>query len=74
MIHGVIKNGQIVVDPRHQLPEGAVVQVVVVPEDKTGVPAEGTEKDLLEFAGLLTDLPPDYASQHDHDIHGTPKR
>jgi hypothetical protein len=32
------------------------------------------QKVLLKHAGCLTDLPADMAEQHDHYIHGTPKR
>jgi hypothetical protein len=28
----------------------------------------------LKLAGTVDDLPPDMAEQHDHYIHGTPKR
>jgi hypothetical protein len=29
---------------------------------------------LLKYAGVLPDMPADFAEQHDHYIHGTPKR
>ena len=29
---------------------------------------------LAEFAGVVQELPADYASNHDHYLHGTPKR
>ena len=29
---------------------------------------------LLKLAGIARDLPEDFAAQHDHYIHGTPKR
>jgi len=68
---GVVQNGMIVLEAGGTLPEGT--RVKVVPE-----PAEGTEKptflDLLEFAGCMPDMPPDFAQQHDHYIHGTPKK
>ena len=28
----------------------------------------------VEFAGIFKDLPTDFAENHDHYIHGTPKR
>lgn len=31
-------------------------------------------KSLLELAGTAEGLPPDFAEQHDHYLHGTPKR
>lgn len=33
-----------------------------------------TLRGLLKLAGTLSDLPPDFAAEHDHYIHGTPKR
>ncbi len=29
---------------------------------------------LAEFAGVVQELPTDYAGNHDHYLHGTPKR
>ena len=45
------------------------MQVVV--EGETMKP---TLAGLLKYAGVLTDMPSDFAQQHDHYIHGTPKR
>jgi hypothetical protein len=28
---------------------------------------------MKEFEGIATDLPPDFAAQHNHYIHGHPK-
>ena len=40
-----------------------------------GTGANGTLETLLsEVAEMVRDLPPDLAAQHDHYIHGTPKR
>jgi hypothetical protein len=70
-LHGTVQNGVIVLDPPGQLPEGTRVQVVV--EEKP--PAQESLRDLLlRFAGTCTGLPSDMAEQHDHYIHGTPKR
>ncbi len=53
------------------------MQVAVV----EGCHTEPTEEDclslratLLELAGTVEGLPPDFADEHDHYIHGTPKR
>jgi hypothetical protein len=64
---GVIVNGMVVLEGNQKLPEGLRVQVVV-PE------TEPTLSFLLKYAGASNDLPPDMAEQHDHYIHGTPKR
>jgi len=66
---GHIKNGQITLDEPAQLPEGAEVSVEVVESQ-----AKRTiwEK-LLSIAGTV-EGPEDWAENHDHYIHGTPKR
>jgi len=69
-VFGTVKNGMVVLDDGVSLPEGIRVQVVAE--------AESTEQppfaDLLKLAGIAKNLPPDFAAQHDHYIHGTPKR
>jgi len=70
-IEGTVTNGTIVLDPPLVLPEGARVEVVLKP----AVDQPKTLREiLLETAGCMTDLPVDFAAQHDHYIHGTPKR
>jgi hypothetical protein len=70
-LEGTVTNGMIVLDPPQVLPEGARVEVVLKPaadQPKT------LREVLLENAGCMTDLPADFAAQHDHYIHGTAKR
>ncbi len=68
---GTVVNGTIVLDQPQALPEGARVQVVVQPlAEKKPTLAER----LLKHAGTVPGLPADMAEQHDHYIHGTPKR
>jgi hypothetical protein len=66
---GTVKNGMIVVDSPEPLPEGAHVRVILSETD-----AKPTLDALLKYAGVLTDMPADFAEQHDHYIHGTPRR
>ena len=70
-IEGIVTNGMIVLDPPQCLPEGARVEVVLKPVDEQ---PKSLRTILLESAGCMTGLPTDFASQHDHYIHGTPKR
>jgi hypothetical protein len=70
VLEGTVRNGTIVLDQPQKLPEGARVEVVVKPE----VAAKPTLLALLEMAGTMDDLPPDFAAEHDHYIHGTPRR
>ncbi len=72
---GTVKNGVVVLDGGPVPPEGTKVEVVVPPAP----PADGTARPtlaerLLRHAGTVPDLPADLAEQHDHYIHGTPKR
>jgi len=67
---GHVKQGAIVLDEPANLPEGA--QVTVDVEDTTPIPSLYEQhKDII---GIIDDMPEDMAAQHDHYIHGTPKR
>ena len=69
-LEGTVQNGVVVVDHPQALPEGAKVKIVMETTSQTPTLAER----LLKHAGTVPDLPPDLAEQHDHYIHGTPKR
>ncbi len=69
--HGIIRNGAIVLDDGITLPDGTRVKVVADVEQEETKP---THLGLLKLAGKAKDLPADFAEQHDHYIHGTPKR
>jgi hypothetical protein len=71
MLEGTIINGEVVLDSHEQLPEGARVEVIIKVPEKAMSPLG--EK-LLRHAGKAVDLPEDMAAQHDHYLHGTPKR
>jgi hypothetical protein len=68
-VEGVVRNGVIVVDPSVPLPEGTRVQVLLPVPEKPSLADK-----LLALAGTVNDLPDDMAEQHDHYLHGTPKR
>jgi hypothetical protein len=68
---GHVQNGVIVLDDGRQLADGTRVQVIV----RDTSPAKATLRDrLLKLAGTVDDLPADMARNHDHYIHGGPKR
>jgi hypothetical protein len=70
---GTVQNGVIVVESPQPLPDGTRVKIVVeAPEEPAKKPT--LRERLLRHAGTVSDLPPDMAAQHDHYIHGTPKR
>lgn len=68
---GRVKNGTIVLDPPADLPEGTEVWVEPVAEEDS---LESLRRGLRELSGIIKDMPPDMARNHDHYIHGTPKK
>ena len=81
---GTIQNGAVVLDPGPVLPDGTKVDVIpsAVGRNEESTPPtpdqvtkkKGSLSFLLKYAGKAVDLPADLAEQHDHYIHGTPKR
>ena len=76
-VEGYIENGQIVLDNLLQLPNGTKVAVSVQP----AASVENSEAELpslyermKSFAGSVEGLPSDFAINHDHYLHGQPKR
>jgi hypothetical protein len=74
LLEGTVINGTIVLDGDEKLPEGARVEVAVKEPKASVGEKKPTLLGLLKLAGTLSDLPPDFAAEHDHYIHGTPKR
>jgi len=70
-LDGIVRNGIIVLEQGATLAEGTRVKVVA---ESTELEANPTLLSLLKLAGIAKDLPVDFAAQHDHYIHGTPKR
>lgn len=69
---GEVQNGVIVLEAgTPPLPEGTKVQVEPV---DMGEAVRDLSRILLGFAGTVEGLPADMAEQHDHYLHGTPKR
>jgi hypothetical protein len=66
---GRVKNGAIILDPPANLPEGAEAAVII----ENALPPTLQER-LKDVVGILDDLPPDLAKNHDHYIHGSPKQ
>jgi hypothetical protein len=69
---GQVVNGVVVLDPGANLPEGAAVRVELLPQKHVG--ETKSIKSLLDWAGKGQDLPEDLARNHDHYLHGLPKR
>jgi hypothetical protein len=64
---GKVVKGAVVLPPEANLPEGTPVRVEPVQE-------ETLAKRLKDLIGSIEGLPPDLAEQHNHYIHGTPKK
>jgi hypothetical protein len=74
---GTVINGVVVLEGTNALPEGTHVQVE--PVSPTGAHTNGQElpelrQTLLQWAGKAKGLPSDLALNHDHYLHGRPKR
>jgi hypothetical protein len=69
---GRVQGNTIILDQPIGLPDGTVVQVTEIDPGEGRVPS--MLESLAEFAGCIDDLPEDFAENHDHYIHGTPKR
>ena len=64
-------NGVVVLENGDSLPEGTRVRVLTV---EPGFSGETLRQRLLKFAGTAKGLPSDMAENHDHNIHGRPKK
>jgi hypothetical protein len=62
-------NGAIIPDEPLPLPDGTRLEVVPVPEEKSSLAQR-----MGWMVGLFDDLPADLAEEHNHYVHGTPKR
>lgn len=77
LYHGHVENGLIRLDGAVPLPEGAEVEVRLLPgngreEGPQGVPS--VCETLRDFVGKIDGLPPDASINHDHYLYGIPKR
>ena len=70
-LEGTVQNGVVVLDNGHHLPEGTRVEVIV---REASAKKSTLRERLLKLAGTVDDLPADMARNHDHYIHGVPKR
>ncbi len=70
VVHGHVENGKIVLDEKAPLAEGMKVRVEIVEESPRSTLAEQF-KDVI---GKAEGLPSDFAENHDHYIHGAPKK
>ena len=67
----IAADGTITLPPEAKLPVGTQVRVTPVSSAQDDRPIG---QKLLELAGSVQGLPADLARNHDHYLHGTPKR
>jgi len=68
---GTVLKDTVILPPEAKLADGT--QVHVEPLEGAS-PLEPVGKKLLALAGILKDLPADFAENDDHYLHGAPKR
>lgn len=68
---GKVVNGVVMLENGDSLPEGTRVRVLTMEPAST---SETLSQRLLKFAGTAKGLPIDMAENHDHYIHGRPKK
>lgn len=68
-----VRNGKIELDEPVQLPEGAALIIHMVPSTEDSDGTTFIER-MGRFAGTINDLPEDMALNHDHYLHGAPKK
>jgi hypothetical protein len=66
---GIVEDGKVVLPPEAKLPSGTKVRIE--PLHEQGLTLAERLKDVI---GIVDDLPPDFAKNHDHYIHGAPKK
>lgn len=75
---GTVRGGVVVFDPGAAIEDGTAVVVRPAVDARPADPAVEKEPALgqwlLQFAGAVEGLPPDMARNHDHYIHGTPRK
>lgn len=68
---GTVQNGMIKLPPDAHWPDGTTVRVEKLGTVNT---RNSLTIRLRQLAAKLNGLPPDWAEQHDHYLHGTSKR
>lgn len=72
-LRGHIRNGTVVLDEPPHLPDGTAVEVELREVDEQDAPPTLYER-YKQIIGIAPGLPSDFSINHDHYIHGTPKR
>ena len=70
---GIFKDGVVFPDSPIVLPNGTKVKIELMEQEKAEE-ISNLISDMKTLAGTATGLPPDLARNHDHYLHGTPKK
>lgn len=72
---GIVENGVVVLHEGAKLPDGTEVRIEPLAREEN-VPGEGPTlaEQFADVIGTVPELPSDMAAQHDHYLHGAPKR
>jgi hypothetical protein len=76
-LRGHVENGVIVLDTAAKLPDGTKVRIAPVKKKKQKKKRKAKSslgEIFLRHAGTIEGLPNDFAENHDHYIHGCPKK
>ncbi|MBI5761604.1 MAG: hypothetical protein HZA46_24095 [Planctomycetales bacterium] len=77
-IRGKVQGGVVVMDHGVSLPDGTDVMILTSSESPSPRDGRPIWKKLADLGHSVesqpTDLPPDLAGNHDHYLHGLPKR
>lgn len=71
---GRVENGYVVLEDGMVLPDGTRVRVEPVGAPAAGGNTRSFLDEVLEIAKTMEGLPTDLARNHDHYIHGRPRR
>jgi hypothetical protein len=78
---GTVQNGVVILQNGATLPEGAIVTIVLASRESRDRPADDSRTIGQKLAELgrwaetqPCDLPEDLAKNHDHYLHGLPKK
>ena len=74
---GHVQNGLVVADAPVTLPEGAQVKVEILPTGGDDLPGDSVPTlydQLAPLVGAAKGLPSDLARNHDHYLHGQPRK
>ncbi len=72
-ITAVVENDSIKLPPGVHVPDGTKVEITIAENAAVESKPVGTLGWMMKYAGII-EGPEDLATEHDHYIHGTPKR